>query len=311
MEIRTFTWDDLPALVEIVNRSVEANQEDQGTTLDQLKGQFEQPYFGPLENVLVAEVDQRLAGYCTAELHPLEGRAWGSGHVDPAYRRQGIGAALLQAANQRQVARAGVEMAAGVPLEDTRWCRDTNQSTMTLLEAAGYHVARITWIMRMALEAPIIDVPPLPDGVSLKPFDRERDSLAVHAFEDAVFAKNWGFMPTPHEVWEHYAYAGYYAMLVAVQGDAIIGLCRCRNWGLDQPELGWIETVAVHEDWRKRGLGSALLKRGFQVLHDQGFTIAGLEVDSENRSKAVALYERAGMHVHRRYLIYRKPLRSG
>ncbi len=66
----------------------------------------------------------------------------------------------------------------------------------------------------------------------------------------------------------------------------------------------------MRADWRKRGLGSTLLRHGFYRLQEQGFTTVGLEVDSENQTNAVSLYERAGMHIHRRYLIYQKTLGS-
>jgi ribosomal protein S18 acetylase RimI-like enzyme len=90
----------------------------------------------------------------------------------------------------------------------------------------------------------------------------------------------------------------------------IAGMCLCRAWGDTEPGLGWVEPLGVRSDWRKRGLGGALLRYGLHTMQAHGFTLGGLEVDSENRTNAVALYERAGMHVHKRYLIYRKAIRG-
>ncbi|HML23018.1 MAG TPA: hypothetical protein PKD09_15300, partial [Aggregatilinea sp.] len=59
-----------------------------------------------------------------------------------------------------------------------------------------------------------------------------------------------------------------------------------------------------------RGLGSTLLRHGLLALRKRGFAAAGLEVDSENDSNAVALYERAGMFVQRCYLLFDKLLRE-
>jgi ribosomal protein S18 acetylase RimI-like enzyme len=56
----------------------------------------------------------------------------------------------------------------------------------------------------------------------------------------------------------------------------------------------------VRVPWRRRGLGEALLRSAFDALHARGFRRAGLGVDAENATGAVALYERAGMHVVRR-----------
>ena len=83
--IRPFTWDDLPALADVINASVEANGEDQFSNAADLRARFEQPYFGPLENVLVAvEQGGSIVGCVSAEMDPRVGKGWGFGHVHPA-----------------------------------------------------------------------------------------------------------------------------------------------------------------------------------------------------------------------------------
>ena len=60
--------------------------------------------------------------------------------------------------------------------------------------------------------------------------------------------------------------------------------------------LGWIGTLSVRRDWRRRGLGAALLRSAFQTLYDRGLSRIGLGVDADNPTGARGLYERAGMH---------------
>ena len=48
------------------------------------------------------------------------------------------------------------------------------------------------------------------------------------------------------------------------------------------------------------GLGEALLRESFALFAERGKRAAGLGVDAENTTGAVALYERVGMHVVRR-----------
>lgn len=312
LTIRHFEWDDLPALVDVINCAVEVDQEDQYTNLEALRVRFEQPYFDPQDNCLIAVLpDGRISGMCTAELHPLLGVAWGMGYVHPAFRKQGIGTKLLRAADDRHRERAHNELQPDMSLVCTRHCRDTS-AAVPLFEAEGYEVTRVSWFMRMDLSDPV-EVPPLPEGIALRPFDRERDAVAVHQAQDNIFCNNWGYMTVPHEVWAHYAFSETFdpsLWLVAMDGDQIAGLCLCRAWGDTEPGLGWVEPLGVRSDWRKRGLGSTLLRYGLQKMQAHGFTIGGLEVDSENTTNAVALYERAGMHVHKRYLIYRKAIRG-
>ncbi|NLX10292.1 MAG: GNAT family N-acetyltransferase [Chloroflexi bacterium] len=313
--IRPFVWDDLPALVDVINASVEANGEDQFATLDDLRTRFEQPYFFPLQNVLVAvEPGGAIVGCVSAEMDPRYGRGWGFGQVHPAWRNQGVGARLLHAADARHLERAAVEVAPEVPIEVTRFCRDSAGAAGPLLEASGYSVVRVTWFMQMALDMPV-EAPPLPAGITLRPFVRERDALAVHEAQDDVFRDNWGWLSAPHEVWTHYAFDEHFdpaLWLVAYDAEGhIAGLCLNKPWGNVRPELGWVDTLGVRADLRGRGLGHTLLLHGLHTLQQHGFTQAGLEVDSENQTNAVALYERAGMHVDKRYLIYGKQLRAG
>ena len=56
----------------------------------------------------------------------------------------------------------------------------------------------------------------------------------------------------------------------------------------------------MRRPWRRRGLGEALLRESFLRFAERGKRAAGLGVDAENTTGAVALYERVGMHVVRR-----------
>ena len=49
--------------------------------------------------------------------------------------------------------------------------------------------------------------------------------------------------------------------------------------------------------WRGKGVAKALLYRTFAEFWRRGTTRVTLDVDSQNATGAVALYERVGMHV--------------
>ena len=59
--------------------------------------------------------------------------------------------------------------------------------------------------------------------------------------------------------------------------------------------------------FRSRGLGTALLVHAFGEFQRRGRRRVGLGVDAENTTGAVRLYERAGMHVVRRWHIWETP----
>ncbi len=61
--------------------------------------------------------------------------------------------------------------------------------------------------------------------------------------------------------------------------------------------VGWVDTLAVRRRWRGLGLGGAQLVHAFRAFRASGLPRAGLDVDAENTTGAVGLYERVGMHV--------------
>ena len=61
-------------------------------------------------------------------------------------------------------------------------------------------------------------------------------------------------------------------------------------------------------NWRRKGIASALLARSLAALRDNGMTEATLDVDAENLSGALRIYERLGFEKRHHFVFYRKPL---
>jgi ribosomal protein S18 acetylase RimI-like enzyme len=163
--------------------------------------------------------------------------------------------------------------------------------------------------MQIALDQPI-DVPPLPAGLELRPFDRERDAEAVYEAQQESFADHRGFERRSFEDWAHYILnpveIDLSLWLIAWDGDQIAGICINRS----QQETAWVSILGVRRGWRKRGLGLALLKNSFALFQARGYQNVELGVDASSPTNAVALYERAGMHIHKHRLWYSKMLRG-
>ena len=67
---------------------------------------------------------------------------------------------------------------------------------------------------------------------------------------------------------------------------------------------GYVGDLGVLKEWRRRGIGTALLRRSFAELAGRGSREVRLGVDTHNVHGAVALYEGVGMSVYRRYDIF-------
>jgi [ribosomal protein S18]-alanine N-acetyltransferase len=118
----------------------------------------------------------------------------------------------------------------------------------------------------------------------LQPVD-DRDRDAVIALEAGAFANPW-----TAETFDLMLSRPVSQIYVARGPDAqIVGFCAC--WVIDDEVH--INTVAVDAAWRRKGIGSALLRA---LLRRTGATRATLEVRRSNTA-ALGLYEKLGFKV--------------
>jgi mycothiol synthase len=234
--------------------------------------------------------------------------------VRPDYRRQRIGTRLLRTCDARFLERAQVEVPQEKPVYINRGCSEAAAGTIALLTAEGYKATRQFYNMRGNLDAPQ-HPPPLPQGLTLRPFAQEQHARIVYQAQQEAFRDHWGNAgDMPYDSWSHLLLGDPNFdpswWLVAWDGDEVAGVCLGTIRDDEGANLAWVRVLAVRRPWRKRGLGTALLLHIFNKFQVCGFAQAGLNVDATNTTNAVALYERAGMHVHRRRTLYRKVLRG-
>ena len=144
--------------------------------------------------------------------------------------------------------------------------------------------------MRVELVDPLAP-PAWPVGVRVRtyaPTDaRPLHGLLVHAY------RHGGGEVAPFAAW-----------LPRMTGDDEFD---ARLWFLAESETGlagaalcwtssFVKDLVVHESWRRRGLGEALLRHAFGELRRRGAGRVDLKVDARNDA-ARRLYERVGMGV--------------
>ena len=71
---------------------------------------------------------------------------------------------------------------------------------------------------------------------------------------------------------------------------------------------GHTEQIFVRRPWRNKGIAKALITRSLRILSEHGMTEATLDVDTENPSGALRLYENLGFKPYSEFIFYRKPL---
>lgn len=92
-----------------------------------------------------------------------------------------------------------------------------------------------------------------------------------------------------------------------MDGDVVAGAAMC----IYLDGNGWVDELGVRREWRKRGLGLALLYHAFGEFYRRGTHEVGLGVDAQSLTGATRLYERAGMHPLLHYDTFAKVLRDG
>ncbi len=142
----------------------------------------------------------------------------------------------------------------------------------------------------------------IPDGIELRPYRHPDDEQRVYEAQQEAFLDHWDFHPQTIETWREFNVKARNfepdLWLVAWDGDDVAGLSLNYPERSGDPGYGWVGTLGVRRDWRRRGLGEALLRRSFALLHARGQRKrAPRRVDAENLTGATRLYERVGMRV--------------
>lgn len=239
------------------------------------------------------------------------------GRVHPEYRGQGIGTAMLQWAEER--ARQSIAKAPeGAQVTVSQGCLSTASATADLLKLQGFALTRHFWRMVVEFDGPPAP-PQLAEGITIRPYDPATELPAVVKALGDSFKDHWGYVDEPFEEklerWEQYIrdHETFDPRLffLAVDGDQIAGISLCWPTTVEDPEMGWVGTLGVRREWRRKGVGLALLLHSFNEFYARGQQRVGLGVDASSLTGATRLYEKAGMRADRQWDRYEKVLRPG
>ena len=182
---------DYPAFVDLIREAHLADGIDWLPTVEALRSDHEHhAEFDPRRDVVLAEIDGRLVAAATTDVrtrdgvgnHQLEG--W----VRPAWRRRGLGRALLGWTEARAAAVARVD---GRPPERilSAWPDEGQVGALALYESAGYRIVRYGFMMVRDLAEPIPDRP-MPAGLEVRPVV-EADHRRIWDADAEAFRDHW------------------------------------------------------------------------------------------------------------------------
>jgi mycothiol synthase len=294
VELRDAAPDDAPAIKRVLNEHALASFGEIELNEEEIRSWFELPRLW----VQLAEREGEAVGY-------LDVATEETGHIAVDARTLDPEVAPLLVAAAEAHARETVEapILRGFVQGDEAELREA-------YEAAGWSPIRHSFQMRIELDHEIPE-PEWPNALVLRNAREGEEELVYEAQMDA-FQDHWDFRRHSFEDWERYATGGnrYDLSLwwLVEDGDELVAL-SLNAWHFSgDPKFGWIHVLGVRPPWRKRGLGTALLRHSFRDFASRGATRVGLGVDGENTTGAVRLYERVGMRVVRRNDTYEKTL---
>jgi len=308
---------DFPGMLAVVLSSAAADKIERADTLEDITRNYSHlSNCDPYEDMIMAEMAGELIGY---------GRGWwweeiGTGHIyesvgflAPAWRRKGIGGAMLRWLESRLR-----DIAAAHPADPARYFQASAQQyatgTAALLESAGYQPTRYFFEMvRPTLE----DIPdyPLPPGVEVRPALSEH-YRAIWTSVDETSQDEWGYSPLTEEDYQRWlAHPRFQPELWQVawdqSDDRVVGhvltfIDQIENEKFGR-KRGYTEGIGVDRAWRRLGLARALIARSLHAQKAAGMLESTLAADSDSTSGVTRLYESCGFQVVQRDAIYRKP----
>lgn len=286
---------DIPAVTALVRAAEEADAGEPSVTVEDVESDWQLPGFDPAVDVLLVCEDGRIVAY--AEVPGWRTEAT----VHPDARQRGIGTAILAWIERRAAERAPQDEKVRVG----QTVIDTNVAAISLFVRHGYTPRYTAWALRLPDDA-IFDHPPLPEGITIRPYDAAREEFQVYRVVEDAFNEWPTRVPSSLDDWR----SGVTGrtdfdpslLLVAVHAGEVVGV----SFGIPYPDEGWVQQLAVRRDHRGRGLAKALLRASFDEFRRRGFPEVGLSTDS--RTGALDLYLDVGMIVRASYTHYSKLL---
>jgi ribosomal protein S18 acetylase RimI-like enzyme len=307
---------DYPKMLAVIDGSKDADGIERGDSLEDITHTYTHLVnCNPYQDMLFAEIDGQVIGYNrVAWKQESEGDLVYVliGFLLPAWRRLGIGSAMLDHAQRRLLEIARTHQKSARKLFES-YAADTEHGANALLLAAGFEPVRYFFEM---VRRPLTNFPAaeMPEGLEVRPVEPGHVRLIWEAMTEA-FQDHWGHVSPEEEAFNEFKDSPLTDLTlwkIAWDRDQIAGMVLNYVNEHENQEYnrrrGYTEDISVRRPWRRKGLARSLLVQSMQMFKDMGMEETALGVDTENLSGALRLYQGVGYREVQRFITYRKVL---
>lgn len=285
-------WSELTNLLAVVDGT------DEFYEPEALAEELTEPGVDPQLDTVGVWRDGVLAGFgqlrVASGLSEGQARAEIYGGVRPEFRRQGLGAQIMDLMEARALELTG-QRHPGVPVMLRVPGGIEGASVRPMLERRGYRILRY----HQELSRPIPGVQPPPPQLPVRPYSAELAEAVRLAHNDA-FSTHWGFFERDADSWAGMVGSATLrpdCSFVSLDADGEVqAYVLVNQWA---PRQAWVSLVGTRQRVRGRGLARACLAASVRAMAEQGYATACLSVDSQNGSGAGALYASLGFQLDR------------
>ena len=297
MEIRPYKETDFADYLKLGN---ELDVHGQVDSVDDLRTALSLPWVEPEKDILMVFDGDAAVGYARVGRNSNQDVNRHNININVVTRLRDEDALIdeMLARCETRVAEIAEDYG-DIPLQIRTWCYEEERWYTRAAERNGYEFIR--YFGRMDLnDLKTLKEPDVPEGVTIRRFDREAETPEfVDAFNRG-FEGHFEFEPESVETFKVYLDTQWYQpenVFVAEAGGELVGVC----WNYLNPEpeadgLAWgvVVDLAVVPEWRGKGLGRALIRRGQLALREAGAVRICLWVDYANPFGAKKLYYSEG-----------------
>lgn len=269
-------------------------------TEDLIRQLWARPRFVLETDAWVVELGRNVVGYAEVwDMDPTRLSAFAVVHPDHTGRGIGSALATLVEGGAAEKAFGGARLFSAVLTQD--------EAAAQLLAARGYTWARRFWHMEVELESGL-QAPPALAGIQLRHLDPESDLPAAHRILEKAFEDHWDYSPASFEEFldrnVHQDDFDPALWIIAIDAEEPVGVL----YGSAHTDRGWVSELGVLRSHRGRGIATAMLRESFAEFERRGLPRVRLNVDSDNLTGAVSLYESVGMRIVTSYDLWARAI---